>query len=84
MDFTATKYFEVTQTAFGRTCWNNTHVGLLGQEVTDGYSLSQHKLQNYIQLWLVSLMPAVQDAMAMEGVDVGVSSPKEMNQVITL
>ena len=32
-------------------------------------------------LRLVSLMPAVQDAVAVEGVDVGVGSPKEMNQV---
>jgi hypothetical protein len=41
VDFTATKYFEVARTAFGHTCWNDTHVGLLGQEVMDGYSLSQ-------------------------------------------
>jgi hypothetical protein len=47
----------------------------------DGYSLSQHKLQNYIRLWLVSLMPAVQDAVAVEGVDVGIGYPKVMNQV---
>ncbi len=49
--------------------------------MTDGYSLSQHELQNYIQLWLVSLMPAVQDAGAVEGVDMGVGSLKELNQV---
>ncbi len=40
-----------------------------------GYSLSQHELQNYIQLWLISLMPAVQDVVAVEGVDVGVGYP---------
>jgi hypothetical protein len=30
VDFTATEYFEVARTAFGRTCWNDTHIGLLG------------------------------------------------------
>jgi hypothetical protein len=49
VDFTATEYFEVTQTAFGRTCWNDTHVGLLQQEVMDGYSLTQLEPQNYME-----------------------------------
>ncbi len=39
MDFTATGYFEVHRTAFRRTRRNDTQVRLLGQEVTDGYSL---------------------------------------------
>ncbi len=30
--------------------------------------------------WLVNLKPAVEDAMAVEGVDVGVDSPSEMSQ----
>jgi hypothetical protein len=38
--FIATEYFEVAQNAFGRTCWNDTQVRLLGREVTDGYSPS--------------------------------------------
>ncbi len=38
-------------------------------------------LQNIIRLWLISLMPAMQDAVAVEGVGVGVGSPKEKNQV---
>ncbi len=42
-DFTATEYFEVARTVFGCTCWNDTHVGLLGQEVTDEYSFSQQQ-----------------------------------------
>jgi hypothetical protein len=41
-------------------------------------------LQNIIRLWLVSLMPAVQDTVAVEGVGMGVGSPKEMNQVYYL
>ena len=36
---------------------------------------------NIIQLWLVSLMPAVQDAGAVEGVDMGVGSPPQKDQV---
>ncbi len=40
-DFTATEHFKVSQTTFGRTCWNDTYVGLLGREVTVEYSLSQ-------------------------------------------
>jgi hypothetical protein len=44
--------------------------------VTDGYYLSQHELKNYIQVWLVSLMPAVQDAVVVKGVDVGGRFPK--------
>ena len=32
-------------------------------------------------IWLVSLMLAVQDVVAVEGVGVGVGSPKEKNQV---
>ena len=31
--------------------------------------------------WLVSLMPAVQDMVAVEGVAVGASSPSKMSQV---
>ncbi len=40
-----------------------------------------NNLRNIIQLWLVSLMPAMQEVVAVEGVGVGVGSPKEMNLV---
>jgi hypothetical protein len=39
-----------------------------------------NNLRNIIRLWLVSLMPAMQDAVAVEGVGVGVGSPNEMNR----
>ena len=38
--FIATEHFKVAQNAFRQTCWNDTQVRLLGQEVTDGHSLS--------------------------------------------
>ena len=37
--------------------------------------------KSYIRLWLVSLMPAVQDVVVVEGVDMGAGSQKEMSQV---
>jgi hypothetical protein len=40
-------------------------------------------LQNIIQLWLLSLMPAVQDAVAVEGVGVMVGSSKERTKFTT-
>jgi hypothetical protein len=30
--FISTEHFEVARNSFGRTCWNNTQVRLLGQE----------------------------------------------------
>jgi hypothetical protein len=38
--FNATVNFKVAQTEFGQTWWNYTQGRILGQEVTDGYSLS--------------------------------------------
>jgi hypothetical protein len=40
-----------------------------------------NNLQNIIRLWLISLMLAMQDAVAVEGVEVGEGSQKEKSQV---
>jgi hypothetical protein len=47
-NFTATEYFEVAQSAFVRTRWNNTQVRLLGQDVTGGYSLTNTNCKKYL------------------------------------
>jgi hypothetical protein len=45
--------------------------------------LWNYKLQvtRYIVLWLISLMPAVQDTVVVEGMGLGVGSPSKTDQV---